>query len=197
MNNSEKLNLLIHEHNGLVLTKQVSEAGIARTYIAKLVKSGMLECMERGVYITKDGADDAMYRLQMKYEPVVFSHESALLLYDLTDRDPLSYSVTVPEGYNAKNIKNLGVKVYSVKKDHYLLGLTDGKTIFGREIKCYDMERTICDIIRSRSQMDIAVLTDAIKRYSKRKDKNLPLLMRYAESFNVTKLLRNYLEVLL
>ncbi len=197
MNNSEKLNVLIREHNGLVLTKQVSEAGIARTYIAKLVKSGMLEQLERGVYITKDSFDDAMYRLQMKYETVVFSHESALLLYDLTDRVPISYSVTVPQGYNAKNIKDLGVKVYSVKKEHYSLGLTTGKTIFGREIKCYDMERTICDIIRSRSQIDIAILTDAIKRYSKRKGKNLALLMRYAKSFKVTKLLRNYLEVLL
>ena len=197
MNNNEKLTVLIHEHNGLILTKQVSEAGIARTYITKFVESGMLERLDRGVYITKDSNDDAMYRLQMKYEPVVFSHDSALLLYDLTDRDPLSYSVTVPEGYNAKNIKELGVKVYSVKKELYNLGLTTGKTIYGRDIKCYNMERTICDVIRSRSQMDIAILTDAIKRYSKRKEKNLPLLMRYAESFQVTKLLRNYLEVLL
>lgn len=87
--------------------------------------------------------------------------------------------------------------MYSIKKDLYELRLTNGKTMFGREIKCYDMERTICDIIRSRNKMDIAIVTDAIKRYSRRKDKNLPRLMRYAESFKVTKLLRSYLEVLL
>jgi hypothetical protein len=45
--------------------------------------------------------------------------------------------------------------------------------------------------------MDIAIVTDAIKRYSRRKDKNLPQLMRYAENFKITKLLRSYLEVLL
>ena len=149
------------------------------------------------MYITKDSFDDEMYRLQAKYPLVIFSHDSALYLHDLSDRDPLQYSVTVPTRYNAQNIKNIGVKVFSVKKELYNLGLSASKTMFDREIKCYNMERTICDILRSRNQMDIAIVTDAIKRYSKRKDKNLPQLMRYAESFRVTKLLRSYMEVLL
>jgi hypothetical protein len=109
----------------------------------------------------------------------------------------LQYAVTVPAGYNAKNIKDSGVKVYSIKKELYELGLCSAKTPFGRDIKTYDMERTMCDILRSRNQMDIAALPDALKRYTKRKDKNLSQLMRYAESFKVSKILRNYMEVLL
>ena len=45
--------------------------------------------------------------------------------------------------------------------------------------------------------MDIAILTDALKRYVKRKDKNIPRLMEYSEKFKVTKLFRNIMEVLL
>jgi hypothetical protein len=45
--------------------------------------------------------------------------------------------------------------------------------------------------------MDIAVVIDAIKRYASRKDKNQNTLMQMAETFNVTKLLRSYMEVLL
>ena len=197
MKYTEKLTALINEYNGIILTKHVTEAGIPRTYISELVKNAVLERVERGVYITKDSFDDKMYRLQAKYASAIFSHDSALFLHDLTDRDPIQYSVTVPAGYNSQNIQATGVKVFSIKKELYGLGLTSRRTMFGREIRCYDMERTICDIIRSRNQMDIAIVTDAIKRYSKRKDKNLPQLMRYAESFRVTKLLRNYMEVLL
>jgi hypothetical protein len=45
--------------------------------------------------------------------------------------------------------------------------------------------------------MDIAVLTDAIKRYAKRTDKNLNTLMKLAEMFRVEKPLKSYMEVLL
>lgn len=197
MNYTEKLQNLIMSSNGILLTKAVTEAGIPRVYIAKLVKQGVLEKLERGAYITKDAFDDEMYRIQSKYPLLVFSHDSALFLHDLTDRDPLQYTGTVPAGYNSKNIRAIRVKVYSIKKELYELGLTTAKTPFGRGIKTYNMERTICDILRSRNQINIAVLTDALKRYSKRKDKNLPELMLFADSFKVTKLLRSYMEVLL
>ena len=197
MKHAKKLNALISEHDGIILTKYVTEAGIPRTYIGELVKEGALEYLERGIYITKDSFDDDMYRLQAKYSSAIFSHDSALLLHDLTDREPLNKSVTVPAGYNSQKIKDTGTKVYSIKKELYNIGLAIEKTNFGREVKCYNMERTICDILRSRNQMDISIIIDAIKRYAKRKDKNLPQLMRYAESFRVTKILRSYLEVLL
>jgi predicted CopG family antitoxin len=44
--------------------------------------------------------------------------------------------------------------------------------------------------------MDIAIVTDAVKRYVKRKDRNLNILMEMAETFRVAKPLRSYLEVL-
>ena len=197
MNYKEKLEALVEKNNGLILTKDVTSAGIPRVYIAQFVALGVLEKLERGSYVAKDSFDDTMYRLQAKYPSVIFSHDTALFLHDLTDRDPLQYVVTVPAGYNSQNIKDSGIKVHSIKKELYESGLCNARTSFGREIKVYDMERTICDILRSRSQMDIAILTDALKRYAMRKDKNLPQLMRYAESFKVSKILRNYMEVLL
>lgn len=197
MDYSKQLEELILKNDGIVFTKTVSEAGIPRIYLSEFVKRGSLERLERGVYILKDCHDDEMYRLQGKFTQAVFSHETALFLHDLTDRDPLQYSVTVKTGYNAKNIKDRGVRVYSIKKDFYDLGLITAKTSFNRLVKTYDMERTICDIIRSRSQMDIEILTDALKKYTTRKDKNLRQLMRYADKFRITNVLRKYLEVLI
>jgi len=69
--------------------------------------------------------------------------------------------------------------------------------MFGNEVVVYDLERTICDCLRSRNHMDIAILSDALKRYVRRKDRNIQKLMRFAETFQVDRLLRNYLEVLL
>lgn len=197
MSYMEKLKKIIEENDGFICTKDVVAAGIPKIYLSHLVEKGMLERIAHGVYLTPDALADKMYYLQHRKPAIVFSHDTALFLHDLSDRDPLTYSVTVPVGYNTKNLKDEGLTVFSVRKELYEVGLTDLTTPFGRNVKAYNMERTVCDIIRSRSKMDISILTDALKRYARRRDKNIPKLMEYAEAFRVTKLLRNYMEVLL
>jgi predicted transcriptional regulator of viral defense system len=193
----EKLTWLIKNSNGLIFTKDIVAEGIPKSYVAELAKKGKLERIAQGVYLTVDALNDKMYTLQHRKLAIIFSHDTALYLHDLSDRDPVTYSITVPVGYNTKKLLAEGLIVFSIKKELVEIGLTQLVTSFGRNIKAYNMERTICDIIRSRNKMDIAILTDAMKRYVKRKDKNIPLLMEYSEIFRVTKLLNNYLEVLL
>ena len=77
------------------------------------------------------------------------------------------------------------------------VGIVTMNTPFGNPVPVYDMERTICDLIRSRSGIEMQTFQDAFKQYTKRKDKDLRKLMRYAQMFRVEKLLRQYLEVLL
>jgi hypothetical protein len=94
-------------------------------------------------------------------------------------------------------LKEFPASVFFVSKELHSLGMTSCVTAFGNGIVCYDAERAICDAVRSRSKTDIAVITDAIKRYSAGRKKDIPKLMKYAEQFRVAKLIRPYLEVLL
>ena len=77
------------------------------------------------------------------------------------------------------------------------LGIVTMNTPFGNPVPVYDIERTVCDVVRSRSGIEMQTFQDALKQYAKRKDKDLRRLMRYAQMFHVEKLLRPYLEVLL
>lgn len=197
MTHSEELDAMLIKSNGVLLAKEAAAAGIPGTYLTDFVRRGKLERTDYGVYVTPDAFEDTMYILQKRRGKIIFSHETALFLHDLTDRDPLIYSVTVPTGYNTKALCKNGLKVFSIKRELYDLGATSAKSPHGREIRTYNMERTICDLLRSRSQIDIGILTDALKRYVRRKEKNLPLLMQYSESFHVTKQVRSYMEVLL
>ena len=56
-------------------------------------------------------------------------------------------------------------------------------------VRCYDLERTICDLLRSRSRMDEETVISAIKNYAVFKDKDLNCLAAYAEKFKVSKIL--------
>ncbi|NLL19736.1 MAG: abortive phage infection protein [Thermoanaerobacteraceae bacterium] len=197
MDYQKTLERLIEDKNGLILTKEAVAAGVPRQYLNILVRENKLERIAHGVYLAPDAFDDELYRLQAKNQRAIFSHETALYLHDLTDRDPLEWSVTVPYGYNATHLRDEGVKVYTVKKDLYQLGVTELETIYGRHIKVYNKERTICDVIRNRNKMDIAILNEAIRRYLATKDKNIPLLLRYAEKLGILNTTRNYVEILL
>lgn len=61
----------------------------------------------------------------------------------------------------------------------------------------YDLERMVCDLVRSRRNIEIQNFNMAIKSYLQRNDKDLNRLMRYAKAFRIEKIIRQYIEVLL
>lgn len=197
MDYRKRLEELLDKNEGILLTKEIIEAGISKQLLSKYVKKGYIERVAQGVYLSKDTFEDEMYVLQARSKKVVFSHETALFLHELTDRDPLQYTITLPSGYNATKFKDNGAYVYFIKEDLLSLGVEDKKTPFGRTIRVYNKERTICDIVRSRNAIDPSVVNDGIRRYLSEKEKNIPKLMRYAKKFRVEKIIRQYVEVLL
>lgn len=197
MTQFEKLDELIKNHNGIIRTSQAVEAGIVKPTFYLYVKEKGLERMAHGIFLSPDAWADSMYVLHLRCEQAIFSHDTALFFHDLTDREPMKYTITVKTGYNPTKLKADGIQVYTVKKELQEVGRTMAKTSFGHEVPVYDMERTICDLIRNRSNIEIQTLQDALKQYARRKDKNLRTLMTYAKLFRVEKLLRQYLEVLL
>lgn len=192
-----ELQLLLKQNGGIVTTAEANKVGVSNERLRLLVKSGDLERVTFGVYMLPDEFADKMYIAQLRRPIIIYSHETALFLHDLTDRDPINYSVTVPTGYNASRLQKEGFTVFMIKRELHEIGVTKITTMFGNPVRVYGLERTICDCLGSRNQLDIAVVTDALKRYSGRKDKNLNTLMEMAETFKVTKLLRRYMEVLL
>ena len=126
-----------------------------------------------------------------------YSLMSLHFFHDLTDREPLEYTVTVKTGYNPSKLKAEGVQVFTIKAELHGVGLTTAQTPFGHTVPVYDLERTICDLLRSRNNMEMQTFQGALKMYARRKDKDLRTLMRYAGMFRVEKILRQYLEVLL
>lgn len=197
MDYEEKLKTLIKKKNGTILTSQLVNEKIPRQYLSNLVRNNELERVAQGVYITPDTMEDEMYCIQARSDKLIFSHETALYMHELTDRDPFKYTVTVPRGYGTNRLRDSGVLVVTVKKNLHLVGMEKMKTIHGREVQVYNIDRTICDAVRTRNQMDKDMFYIALKRYVKSKDKNFIQLMEYAKSFGVEKVVMQYMEGLL
>lgn len=197
MNKKEKLDNLLYEKNGILQTDDAIRAGVSKTYFLEYVKKNNLERVSKGIYLSPDLWADPFYLLQIRYPQVIFSHETSLYLLGMAEREPLQFTVTVKAGYHAKSMEEQKVKVYRVKEERLKLGEVKVKSPEGHFVKTYNAERTVCDLLRNRSNVEIQDLQWAIKGYMRSKEKNLPQLMRYANEFRVEKLLRPYLEVLL
>ena len=197
MEKIKELEKLIKKSGGVITTSLAEEYNIHREYLREMTRQGKLEKVAYGIYITPDVWEDKMLIHQLRKKKVIYSHETALFLNELTDREPLAYSVTVPFGYNDSRLKKEGLIVHTVKPDLFELGVTVKKTAFGNDVKAYDPERSICDLLRDRNNQDQAIITDALKKYVIRKDKDLNKLITFAGKFRVEKILNSYLEVLL
>lgn len=193
----EKIDLIVQKNTGIVSTAQVINSGISKMVFYKYVKEKSLRQVSHGIYVSEDAWTDDLYVLHLRCPEAVFSHETALFLHDLTDREPLQFSLTVKRGYNTSRLKADGVKAYTVKEDLTTLGKITLKTAFGRDVPIYDMERTICDLVRYRNNVEIQTLQSALKAYAKRKDKDLRKLINYANAFHIESTVRQYMEVLI
>jgi predicted transcriptional regulator of viral defense system len=191
------LKQLLQENDGWLPLKEVLDQGISKYEFYKFAEKNGLERVGQGIYVSADVWPDSMYLIHLRSAQAIFSHETALFLHDMTDREPSYYSVTVRTGYNPHRLKEDGIKVYTIRKELHMLGKSKIKTPFGHTVPVYDIERTLCDVLRSRNGVEIQVFQDALKSYVKRKDKNLRSLMQYADALNVSAILKPYLEVLL
>ena len=193
----DKIREILENQNGILLTSDLVKFGIPRTYLSILVKRGEIRRISRGVYSAAGYMIDEMISLQARYKGAIFSHETAIYLLGLTDRTPLFYSMTVPAAYNATPLKASGAKVYFTKRNLFLLGVITLKSPHGNDVKTYNLERTICDLLRNRNQIDIQLLNEALKNYVIHKDRNIDQLYNFAKQFRIQKIVREYIEVLL
>ena len=196
MQNNRIVELAIN-NGGYVLASQIKEKSIPSIELTRLVKNNKLERVSKGYYTLKDTFADEYYIYQSKSKNSIYSFSTALYLHDLSDRTPLYYDISVPFGYNGSLLNDNNVKLHYVKKELFEIGLTMIKSPFGIDIKVYDLERTMCDIIKYKNKIDIEVFSVALKRYASNKNKDLNKLMKYAKLLKVGKKVREYMEVLL
>ena len=169
----DKLDLMVAGNNGYLMTSDVVATDVSKTYLKEYITKRNMQRVAQGVYVTDDTWEDPLYILQLRNGRITFSHETALYLHTLTDREPGAINVTVPTGYNATHLRKQGVQVYNTPIELFDMGRTKRKTVLGNEVMCYDMDRTICDIIKQKKNIEIQVFQTAIKEYMRSSEKNL------------------------
>lgn len=198
MNEEQKILEKLSDENGLIFVREAEVIGIDRYRLSYLAKKNKIDRVGQGVYALKNEIVDEYVLLQGNSKRVIYSYHTALYFHDLSDRVPSQIHISVPQGYNAFRLKervdDLGV--HYVKKELFELGKERGTSPLGGEIILYDVERTICDIVKDQKHIDSQVFTGAIKEYFGGGNINSRKLIKYARKLKIEEEIRRYLEVM-
>lgn len=184
-------------HGGIIQTKIAAESGISKAMLYKLCKENKIHRIAKGQYILPDEMQDELLSISKRSENIIFSHETALYLNGISDRTPFEHTLTAPSGCIPSAAIKAECKVYYIKPELFLLGKTTLRTPSGNDVAAYDLERTICDVIRSRNKIGTETFLAALKLYAASPKKDLNKLNTYAKKMRISNILRQYLEVLL
>ena len=194
VNKKEIIEAKILQNQGIIQIADIVAEGISKQYAIKYLQDRNYERIAKGVYMASDAWQDDLYIISLQYKKIVYSHDTALYLLGLSEREPSYFTVTVPRGYKVDYRGKSPLKKVTVVEERYSLGMDTVATPYGHIVPCYNAERTLCDIFRTDIEMQEKQF--AVKEYLNGK-KNLPRLMEYARLLHVDKKIKQYVEVLL
>ena len=181
--------------NDYLTTKDVNKNNIPRFYLTKLIKENKIERVSRGVYIKKNELVDEFVILQSKSKNAIYSNTTALYLHGFSNRIPIKYDITINSGYNGSLQKEKNVNLFYTKRELLELGVINYKLDSGNIIRVYDLDKTICDIIKNKKKIDAEIFNKAIREYFYSKKKNTLKLYEYAKRMNIYNKVRDTFEV--
>lgn len=164
----DELYALAEMRDGLLTSKEARAAGIADSVLVRLAQRGRLERVSRGVYrISHYPADRlAQYREAVLWAQasggpasVLISHETALLLYGISDANPARVHITVPVTARLRRERPKWITVHHG-------GITPGEINEYEGIPVTSVERTIVDVLQTTKRVDVArqAIEDAKKK---------------------------------
>ena len=192
-----ELTAIAKKHGGIIEAKTAAQHGISKAMLYKLCKEELISRIAKGQYILPNDLQDELLAIANRSGKIVFSHETALFLHGISERTPFEHTITAPSGCIPSAAIKSECKVYYIKPELFELGKTVLKTPAGNDVPVYDLERTICDAVRSRNKIGTETFLAALKLYAASPKKDLNRLYAYAKELRVANVLRRYLEVLL
>jgi predicted transcriptional regulator of viral defense system len=153
----EQLATLAEENDGLISSSQARIAGIADSVLVRMVQRGRLERVARGVYRMPHFPTDrfSQYReavlwAQASRGPgsVALSHETALVVYGISDANPASVHLTVPKTARFRREKPKGIALHSAE-------LREGDIQTIEALPVTTIPKTISDLLEAGARADL------------------------------------------
>lgn len=185
---------VLDSQGGMISSRDVGALGLSRTMLGRYVRNGLLVRVSRGVYVVPSAIPDELFALSRQCDRFVFSHATAAFLHGMSDRTPFDHTVSIRSTQTISRALRAKLTCFYVKDAIFSLGQANARTQFGNVVPCYDMERTICDMVRDRARVDDETFLSVIKNYASSGKKDLSKLGHYAEVMGLSRKISSLME---
>ena len=195
----EKKNIVrkaFKENGGILRTSELNNLGLSSRQIKKLLENGEIIRIKRGFYELSDSIYPEEVVIARLFPNSVIFLESALMNYDYTDRIPVAWQIAVDRDSEKTQyqIDYPQINVFYMEPKLLEVGV-DIIQIEGVDVKIFNRDRIICDVLRYENKLEREVFSNAIQRYVKDPKINIRRLIEYSEIFNIKNKVQTYIGV--
>ena len=163
----------------------------------KLIEQGLVTKVKQGVYYV--GADimlDQHAEVAKIVPDGVFCMFTAWRYYNLSVYNPYEFYVAIRKKQKIVLPTYPPIKLFYWIDKFYQIGITE-TVIDNQTVKIYDLEKTVCDAVRFRNKIGINMMSEILKNYLKRQDKDLNKLAHYAKQLRIEKMITEIITIML
>lgn len=188
---------IFRQHNYVMTTAELKKLKFYYADLQKLLEEGIIEKVKRGYYYwVHEFEGSEVVVINRLFPDAVLCMETALFHYGYSDRNPVEWNIAIDKNASRQRTKvdYPFVRAYRTEPELLVVGETKEK-IDSIEVRMYDRDRTICDVLRNMHRMDKEVFNKAIQNYVNDPKKNIPNLMQYAKGLRVQKRVKDLIGV--
>ena len=157
-------------------------------------RQGSMVCIRRGIYADVEQLTDTMIDLSLVVPGGILCLFSAWNIHGLTTSLPQAYHVAIKRGRKISLPPFPQIELHHLTEALLKIGIEE-KNVSGYNIEIYNLERCVCDAVKYRNKVGIDVCSEIVNNYLNRPERNITLLMDYANKLRITKTLEKYLEI--
>jgi predicted transcriptional regulator of viral defense system len=183
----------------LIRASDAVKAGVSRTALIRMTRSGEVERVGRGLYRLKTGESYShpdLVEAAIRVPKSVIVLLSALNFQGLGTQTAWKVWLQLPANFPAPRVNHPPLQVIrSRKPEAFTLGV-ETHQIAGHPIRITDPDRTIVDCFKHRNTVTLEVCLEALKERLHQHRQSIETLQQYARKFGVSRVMQPYLEAL-
>lgn len=150
--------------------------------------------LKRGVFANPEQLADTMIDVEAIVPGGVLCLLSAWNIHGLTTSLPQAFHIAVKRGRKVTLPQYPRIELHHMAEGILHLGV-EVKNVCGYLVNIYNRERCVCDAVKFRNKIGMDVCAEVIRNYLALRDRNISLLMNYAEQLRVKKSLENFIAI--